>query len=151
MEFIFERLRHKNPDGSLQIMYTIHGKVLSVVKPSLETKDIFQWKGGKDLEEIELDHLDGHKGSRPVRIGNGAADHIQLVSLYSCGMVPLMTMGAGYLWRTVSFGAEPFQSRLITFTRMDCIYLGQKVIRRFPIDLELLTQLFPQFGKPLVR
>ncbi|KAJ6551970.1 glycoside hydrolase family 15 protein [Mycena capillaripes] len=58
MEFIFERLRHKNPDGSLQIMYTIHG--------------------GKDLEEIELTHLDGHKGSKPVRIGNGAADHLQL-------------------------------------------------------------------------
>lgn len=53
--------------------------------------------GGKDLEEIELNHLDGHKGSKPVRqansgidqndtyplydrIGNGAADHIQLVS-----------------------------------------------------------------------
>ncbi|KAF9465696.1 glycoside hydrolase family 15 protein [Collybia nuda] len=58
MEFIFERLRNKNPDGSLQIMYTIHG--------------------GKDLEEIELTHLDGHKGSKPVRIGNGAADHVQL-------------------------------------------------------------------------
>ncbi|OAX39910.1 glycoside hydrolase family 15 protein [Rhizopogon vinicolor AM-OR11-026] len=58
MEFIFERLRNKNPDGSLQIMYTIHG--------------------GKDLEEIELLHLDGHKGSKPVRIGNGAADHVQL-------------------------------------------------------------------------
>ncbi|KAG7088984.1 hypothetical protein E1B28_012930 [Marasmius oreades] len=58
MEFIFNRLRDKNPDGSLQIMYTIHG--------------------GKDLEEIELDHLDGHKGSKPVRIGNGAADHVQL-------------------------------------------------------------------------
>lgn len=27
MEFIFERLRHKNPDGSLQIMYTIHGTI----------------------------------------------------------------------------------------------------------------------------
>lgn len=26
MEFIFERLRNKNPDGSLQIMYTIHGR-----------------------------------------------------------------------------------------------------------------------------
>ena len=25
MEFIHERLKHKNPDGSLQIMYTIHG------------------------------------------------------------------------------------------------------------------------------
>jgi GH15 family glucan-1,4-alpha-glucosidase len=26
MEFIFDRLRNKNPDGSLQIMYTIHGE-----------------------------------------------------------------------------------------------------------------------------
>jgi len=34
--------------------------------------------GGNDLEEIELNHLDGHKQSRPVRIGNGAATHIQL-------------------------------------------------------------------------
>lgn len=34
--------------------------------------------GGKDLPEIELSHLDGHKGSKPVRIGNGAADHLQL-------------------------------------------------------------------------
>ncbi|KAE9407921.1 glycoside hydrolase family 15 protein [Gymnopus androsaceus JB14] len=50
MEFIFERLRHKNPDGSIQIMYTIHG--------------------GKDLEEIELTHFGC--------IGNGAADHLQL-------------------------------------------------------------------------
>jgi ABC-type thiamine transport system substrate-binding protein len=25
MDFIYERLKHKNPDGSLQIMYTIHG------------------------------------------------------------------------------------------------------------------------------
>ncbi|KIJ55275.1 glycoside hydrolase family 15 protein [Sphaerobolus stellatus SS14] len=58
MEFIFSRLQHRNPDGSLQIMYSIHGE--------------------KDLEEIELSHLDGHKGSKPVRIGNGAADHIQL-------------------------------------------------------------------------
>ncbi|KAF8340096.1 Six-hairpin glycosidase-like protein [Amanita rubescens] len=58
MEFIFERLRNKNPDGSLQIMYTIHGE--------------------KDLPETELTHLDGHKGSKPVRIGNGAANHLQL-------------------------------------------------------------------------
>jgi hypothetical protein len=28
MDFIFERLKHKNPDGSLQIMYTIHGRLL---------------------------------------------------------------------------------------------------------------------------
>ena len=53
--------------------------------------------GTTDLEEIELNHLDGHKGSKPgeslrvahdrtvnsfshgvVRIGNGASTHLQL-------------------------------------------------------------------------
>lgn len=28
MGFILERVKDKNPDGSLQIMYTIHGKTL---------------------------------------------------------------------------------------------------------------------------
>ncbi|KZT69354.1 glycoside hydrolase family 15 protein [Daedalea quercina L-15889] len=58
MEFILDRLRDKNPDGSLSIMYTIHGE--------------------KIFPEEELTHLDGHKGSKPVRIGNGAIDHVQL-------------------------------------------------------------------------
>ncbi|KAF8603807.1 glycoside hydrolase family 15 protein [Ceratobasidium sp. AG-I] len=58
MDFIFRRLQQRNPDGSLNIMYSIHGTT--------------------DLEEIELDHLDGHKGSKPVRIGNGASTHLQL-------------------------------------------------------------------------
>lgn len=39
-------------------MYTIHGE--------------------KEIPEYELNHLDGHKGQKPVRIGNGAADHLQL-------------------------------------------------------------------------
>lgn len=34
--------------------------------------------GGKEIDELELPHLDGHKGQKPVRIGNGAADHLQL-------------------------------------------------------------------------
>lgn len=60
VDFIRARMKDRNSDGSLQIVYTIHG--------------------GKDLEEIELKHLAGHKDSKPVRIGNGAADHLQLVS-----------------------------------------------------------------------
>ncbi|KAF5375511.1 hypothetical protein D9615_009148 [Tricholomella constricta] len=62
MEFIFEHLPNKNLDGSLQIMYTIHGS--------------------KDLEEIELTHLDGH--------GNGAVDHTQLVSDHPFNFIPLL-------------------------------------------------------------
>ncbi|MFF2275888.1 glycoside hydrolase family 15 protein [Agromyces sp. NPDC058126] len=41
-----------NGDGSLQIMYGIDGR--------------------RDLTETTLDHLTGHRGARPVRIGNGA-------------------------------------------------------------------------------
>ncbi|QCB94487.1 glycoside hydrolase family 15 protein [Cellulomonas shaoxiangyii] len=33
--------------------------------------------GERELDEKELDHLDGYEGSRPVRIGNGAADQYQ--------------------------------------------------------------------------
>ncbi|GHJ87775.1 hypothetical protein NliqN6_4177 [Naganishia liquefaciens] len=58
MNFVLARLKDRNSDGSLQIVYTIHG--------------------GKDLPEEELPHLAGHKRSRPVRIGNGAVDHLQL-------------------------------------------------------------------------
>jgi GH15 family glucan-1,4-alpha-glucosidase len=58
MEFISERmLKSRAPDGSLPIMFTIRGET--------------------EIPEIELDHLDGYRGSKPVRIGNGAAFHQQ--------------------------------------------------------------------------
>ncbi|MFP5224359.1 MAG: glycoside hydrolase family 15 protein [Actinomycetota bacterium] len=36
--------------------------------------------GERALDEVELTHLSGHRGSRPVRIGNGAATQSQLDS-----------------------------------------------------------------------
>ncbi len=58
MHFVAKLCREANPDGSLQIMYGIDGRT--------------------ELTEEHLDHLDGYRGSKPVRIGNGAYDQLQL-------------------------------------------------------------------------
>ena len=58
MNWIEARASEVNPDGSLQIMYGIDGRHL--------------------LTEETLEHLEGHRGSRPVRIGNGAYSQLQL-------------------------------------------------------------------------
>jgi GH15 family glucan-1,4-alpha-glucosidase len=58
MKWLEQRCHERQPDGGLQIMYGLHGE--------------------HQLTEETLDHLDGYKGSRPVRIGNGAYDQLQL-------------------------------------------------------------------------
>ncbi|KAL7628711.1 hypothetical protein AAE478_000226 [Parahypoxylon ruwenzoriense] len=58
MEFISDQVRKSTREGrDLPIMFTIRGET--------------------DIPEQVLDHFDGYKGSRPVRIGNGAAFHQQ--------------------------------------------------------------------------
>ena len=58
LQFIMTRCSKSNPDGSLQIMYGIDGR--------------------ERLTEETLDHLDGYRGSRPVRVGNDAHKQFQL-------------------------------------------------------------------------
>ena len=60
MEWLRERFSEVRPEGHgpLQIMYGIDGR--------------------SELKEEVLDHLEGYQGSAPVRIGNGAADQLQL-------------------------------------------------------------------------
>ena len=41
-------------------------------------KIMYRVDGSSDLNEEILDHLEGYAGSKPVRIGNGAADQLQL-------------------------------------------------------------------------
>ena len=57
-KWIEQRCRELNEDGSLQIMYGIDGQ--------------------HHLPEVTLTNLRGYRGSAPVRIGNGAADQLQL-------------------------------------------------------------------------
>ncbi len=61
MDWLRDRWRHPDAehcDGPLQLMYGIDGR--------------------SELEEFELPHLDGYKGSKPVRVGNGAHGQLQL-------------------------------------------------------------------------
>ena len=57
MRFLKKVCRHEG-GGHLQIMYGIDGR--------------------RDLVERQLEHLSGYLGSRPVRVGNGAAGQLQL-------------------------------------------------------------------------
>ncbi len=58
MRWLEARCHELAPDGSLQVMYGIDGR--------------------HRLTEETLDHLEGYKGSRPVRIGNAAYNQLQL-------------------------------------------------------------------------
>ncbi|HVS70723.1 MAG TPA: glycoside hydrolase family 15 protein [Phycisphaerae bacterium] len=58
MRWLEQRCHERNEDGGLQIMYGLHGE--------------------HSLPEFTLDHLEGYRGSKPVRVGNGAADQLQL-------------------------------------------------------------------------
>ena len=58
MHWIDQRAHELEPDGSLQVMYKLNGD--------------------HEIPESELEHFEGYKQSRPVRIGNGAYDQLQL-------------------------------------------------------------------------
>jgi GH15 family glucan-1,4-alpha-glucosidase len=60
MDWLEARWRDAKSQGEapLQLMYAIDGRA--------------------DLEEMTLDHLEGYRGSRPVRIGNAAHEQLQL-------------------------------------------------------------------------
>lgn len=58
MEWLGERMAEVEQDGDLQSVYGIDGR--------------------HELTEQHLDHLEGYRGSRPVRIGNAAYRQLQL-------------------------------------------------------------------------
>jgi GH15 family glucan-1,4-alpha-glucosidase len=63
----------------------------SVGTSSGPLKIMYRVDGTSDLVEESLDHLAGYRDSRPVRIGNGAADQLQL-DIYGEAMMALRTV-----------------------------------------------------------
>jgi GH15 family glucan-1,4-alpha-glucosidase len=58
MTWLEARCREAPPESGLQVLYTIDGS--------------------PEVPESILDHLDGYRGSRPVRVGNAAAQQLQV-------------------------------------------------------------------------
>jgi GH15 family glucan-1,4-alpha-glucosidase len=59
-------------------------------------KIMYRIDGSSELTEETLDHLDGYMGSRPVRIGNGASDQMQL-DIYGEAMNSIHALDSGAL------------------------------------------------------
>jgi GH15 family glucan-1,4-alpha-glucosidase len=87
MEWLRDRTTEQAGDGSgpLKIMYRVDGT--------------------SDLTEETLDHFEGWRGSKPVRIGNGAADQLQL-DIYGESMDAIEMADA----RTAAMGHQGWMS-----------------------------------------
>ena len=142
MNWIEKRCHEMEADGSLNIMYGIDGR--------------------HDLREETLPHLEGYRGSSPVRIGNGAYSQLQLdvygelmdsVYLYNKYGTPISYDMWRYLrrltnwvcehWDTVDEGIWEVRSgrqhfvysRLMCWVAVDrALRLAEK--RSFPADRE---------------
>ncbi|MGC2360666.1 MAG: glycoside hydrolase family 15 protein [Thermoplasmata archaeon] len=142
MDWLLARTSDLEPDGSLRPVYRI--------------------RGGHDLPEEVLDHLEGYLGSRPVRIGNAAVDQLQLeiygalldaVYLYNKHGVPISHDLWTSLRRILDWLTENWQRpdrgiwevrgkpRQFVYSNMMCWVAFDRAIRiaekrGFPADLE---------------
>jgi GH15 family glucan-1,4-alpha-glucosidase len=147
MGWLEARCHELAPDGSLQTMYGL--------------------EGGHELDEERLDHLEGYRGSKPVRIGNGAYRQLQLdiygelmdsVYLFNKYGTPISYELWRYLRRLVNWVCDHWQledegiwevrggkrhfvySKLMCWVALDrALRLAEK--RSFPADRERWYQV----------
>ena len=65
-------------DEALAYLRWLTDRVREGAEQSTPLQIMYRIDGDPDLTEETLDHLHGYRGSRPVRIGNGAAGQLQL-------------------------------------------------------------------------
>ena len=134
----------------------------SDLEPNGSLHPVYRIAGGHELPEETLDHLEGYRGSRPVRIGNAAVDQFQLdlygalmdaVYLYNKHGAPIaydlwttLRRMLNWLvdhWRTPDQGIWEVRSgpQRFVYSNMMCWVALDRAIRiaekrGFPADLE---------------
>jgi GH15 family glucan-1,4-alpha-glucosidase len=142
MDWLHERCKENQETGPIQVMYRIDGSA--------------------DLPEFTLDHLEGYRGSRPVRVGNAASNQLQLdiygelidsIYLYNKYAQPI----SWDLWKNVremlnwvcdnwerpdqSIWETRSEPRQYTYSKMQCwvaLDRGMRIARQrnLPVDLK---------------
>ena len=74
--FAFQRLGFD--DEAIQFSNWLEARLIETDPDDPQLQIVYGVDGKADLTEHELGHLEGYRGSRPVRIGNGAHEQLQL-------------------------------------------------------------------------
>jgi GH15 family glucan-1,4-alpha-glucosidase len=146
MEWLQKRTAEDQETGPLQVMYRVDGS--------------------SDLKEFTLDHLEGFKGSRPVRIGNSASGQLQLdiygelidsIYLYNKYVEPISYDFWNYLRKIGDWVCDNWQRpdnsiwevrkspEQFTYSKMQCWVALDRLMRiamkrNLPADLERLRR-----------
>ena len=157
MSFLDARCREMKREGALQIMYGIDGR--------------------HHLKEEFLDHLEGYKGSRPVRIGNAAYRQLQLdiygemldsVYIYNKHGTPISYELWTYVRRLIDWVAKNWRRkddaiwevrggrRDFVFSKMMCWVAVDRALRvatqrAFPADWRLWMRTRDQIYEAIMR
>jgi GH15 family glucan-1,4-alpha-glucosidase len=75
---LYAFLRLGYTDEASRFMEWLRARVMEEETPGGPIQLVYRIDGRHDFPEEELDHLDGYRGSRPVRVGNRAREQLQL-------------------------------------------------------------------------
>jgi len=65
-------------DEAARFLFWLRDRINESADLKRRVQIMYRIDGSPDLDEEILDHFEGYRGSRPVRVGNGAADQLQL-------------------------------------------------------------------------
>jgi GH15 family glucan-1,4-alpha-glucosidase len=157
VSFLDARCHEMEPDGALQTVYGIDGR--------------------HELPEFELDHWEGYKGSRPVRIGNAASQQFQLdiygelmdsLYLYNKHATPISYELWTYLRRLTNWVCQHWQEkddaiwevrggpRDFVYSKMMCWVAVDRALRlagkrSFPADWQAWTATRDQMYETIMQ